>query len=227
MEFQLVNPKIIEEISRKLSRLQNLDSCAFRAFISKRHVDSLERDAVLHSYKIEHPNNNSTRYNTHSNNRNKKRGIRDLENAFRWASNTLVDPSRIDEGFIVELAGKIDPDFHKNKPAEYRLLGLMDVRGEIHLTGVRPLGAKFTPPYPEKLPKEMKSFEAELQSILFDKSLNSLVEGAIYAHLQLVRIHPFEDTNGRTARTLQNLILKYSGLPPPIIYAGERFDYYF
>ena len=222
MEF--INRRIYEEISRKLGVLQAKGSCRFNYFLDKRHLDHIEKDAILHSYKIEHPNENITRFSAHINRREKKKGVKNLEKAFRWAT-TNFSPQRVTEDYVKEVAGMTDPDFHNYLPAEYRTIGKKDSRGIEHLSGVR-AGQNFTPPYPQKIPGEMEKFTLELENIFFDGSLFSLLEGSIYSHLHIARIHPFEDTNGRTARTFQNSILKYAGLPPPIIYAGERFDYY-
>lgn len=41
------------------------------------------------------------------------------------------------------------------------------------------------------------------------------VSVATKAHLELVTIHPFVDSNGRTARLLQNLLLMRWGFPLP------------
>jgi len=51
-----------------------------------------------------------------------------------------------------------------------------------------------------------------------------LITGAI-AHYNLVRIHPFDDGNGRGARILMNMILIKKGYPPAIIRREERRQY--
>lgn len=52
-------------------------------------------------------------------------------------------------------------------------------------------------------------------------SLHPAVVGAI-AHYNLVRIHPFDDGNGRGARILMNLILIKNGFPPAVIKNEQR-----
>jgi Fic family protein len=51
------------------------------------------------------------------------------------------------------------------------------------------------------------------------------VEFAARAHYDLVTIHPFIDSNGRTARLLMNLILMQNGYPPAIIKNEDSLDY--
>ena len=48
---------------------------------------------------------------------------------------------------------------------------------------------------------------------------------AAVAHYNMVRIHPFDDGNGRGARILMNLILIKKGYPPAIIRNEDRQNY--
>jgi len=52
------------------------------------------------------------------------------------------------------------------------------------------------------------------------------VERAALLHIELARIHPFIDGNGRTARLLMNFELLKFGFPPAIIKAETRPQYY-
>jgi len=52
------------------------------------------------------------------------------------------------------------------------------------------------------------------------------VELAAQAHHRLVAIHPFMDSNGRTARLVINLILFKPGYPPAVILRINRKQYY-
>lgn len=53
-----------------------------------------------------------------------------------------------------------------------------------------------------------------------------VVERAALLHGELVKVHPFVDGNGRTARLLMNLVLMQHGFPPAIIRADRRLAYY-
>ncbi len=48
---------------------------------------------------------------------------------------------------------------------------------------------------------------------------------AALAHYNMVRIHPFDDGNGRGARILMNLILMKKGFPPAIVENEQRRKY--
>ena len=52
------------------------------------------------------------------------------------------------------------------------------------------------------------------------------LERAARLHIDFVKIHPFVDGNGRTARLLMNLDLMKAGLQPVVIKAADRLSYY-
>jgi Fic family protein len=80
---------------------------------------------------------------------------------------------------------------------------------------------KTTPPY--KIAMEMKEFVRQLNKN--DKKYNP-IELAAYAHHEFVRIHPFVDGNGRTARLLTNLILLKNGYVPIVIRNKDKKKYF-
>lgn len=49
---------------------------------------------------------------------------------------------------------------------------------------------------------------------LNEDGLHAVVDAAAWAHVEWIRIHPFANGNGRTARLLANSILERYGLPP-------------
>lgn len=52
------------------------------------------------------------------------------------------------------------------------------------------------------------------------------VERASLLHIEFVKIHPFIDGNGRTARLLLNFELMKNGYPPIVIEKEDRAEYY-
>lgn len=88
---------------------------------------------------------------------------------------------------------------------------------------VRITGADFTPPDWTEVRTAMKWFMADFESKKSD--LNS-IELAAFVHAEFVRIHPFQDGNGRTARLLLNFMLMKAGYQPVIIEAKDRPVYY-
>lgn len=58
------------------------------------------------------------------------------------------------------------------------------------------------------------------------KKYSDGIEKAAWIHAEFVRIHPFSDGNGRTARLLLNYELMRLGYLPIIIKAENRVEYY-
>ena len=88
---------------------------------------------------------------------------------------------------------------------------------------VRITGADFTPPDWTEVRTAMKWFMADYDT---KKSTLNPIELASYVHAEFVRIHPFQDGNGRTARLLLNFMLMKAGYQPLIIEAKDRPIYY-
>lgn len=74
-------------------------------------------------------------------------------------------------------------------------------------------------------PKEVFSQIIELVGFLRNSSSHPIVR-ASNSHIEMVRIHPYEDGNGRAARLLQNLCLQERGYPPAIIHIDDRKLYF-
>lgn len=83
-------------------------------------------------------------------------------------------------------------------------------------------GSRYLPPHPRKVPQLTNNFDRWLKK---KKNIHPVEEAAL-AHFKLVKIHPFVDGNGRTARLLMNLILMQKGFPPIVILTQERFKYF-
>lgn len=57
------------------------------------------------------------------------------------------------------------------------------------------------------------------------RDVHPLVHAAI-AHYNFVRVHPFQDGNGRGARILMNLLLIRAGYMPAVVHLTDCADYY-
>jgi Fic family protein len=84
-------------------------------------------------------------------------------------------------------------------------------------------GASHVPPDFTQVPDLMESFIETYKSNFI--KLHP-VEKAARVHVDFVKIHPFIDGNGRTARLLMNLELMKSGFPPVILPVEKRLSYY-
>lgn len=84
-------------------------------------------------------------------------------------------------------------------------------------------GAQHTPPSPNEMYRQVKTFYADLA--WKGKELN-LIELAAWTHAEFVRIHPFPDGNGRTSRLIMNYQLLANGFPAVSIAKETRLEYF-
>ncbi len=82
-------------------------------------------------------------------------------------------------------------------------------------------GAEHTPPDHLLVPEQMSVLLSWYQNYS-----GHPLERAARLHTDFVKIHPFIDGNGRTARLLMNFDLMKSGLLPVVIKAADRLSYY-
>ncbi len=87
---------------------------------------------------------------------------------------------------------------------------------------VRITGASFSPPDEYKLREDMKFFFDDLPK----KRKLHPVNCAAWVHAEFVRIHPFADGNGRTARMIMNYELMGANFLPIAIRTESREKYY-
>ncbi len=95
--------------------------------------------------------------------------------------------------------------------------------GIYRLENVLISGAKHRPPQYFLVQEQMEKLIEEYHRVWH--TLHP-VERAAMLHVEFVRIHPFVDGNGRTARLLLNFELIKTGYPPVIIKKENRLKYY-
>ena len=127
---------------------------------------------------------------------------------------------------VVEMARKWQTLFMEGLDvAETRFVGAF--RGE---SGIEDVYVRVGGNYgvaPENVAQELRDFEAKLQQAVasLDEALpedgpmnedqiNAVIDLCSWAHAEWVRIHPFANGNGRTARLWANSIALRYGLPP-------------
>ncbi|MDQ0418894.1 Fic family protein [Croceifilum oryzae] len=79
------------------------------------------------------------------------------------------------------------------------------------------------PPQPWEVSIQMEQL---IQKYYREWSMLHPLEQVAYLHCDFVRIHPFIDGNGRTARLITNLELMKQDYPPVILPVEERVAYY-
>ncbi len=88
---------------------------------------------------------------------------------------------------------------------------------------VRISGAGFKPPCGNDMFAQIKNFYLDLSEK--EKTLHP-IELAAWTHAEFVRIHPFVDGNGRTARLLMNFQLLSKGFLAVSVAKEDRLQYY-
>jgi Fic family protein len=83
-------------------------------------------------------------------------------------------------------------------------------------------GARHTPPTPNEMYHQIKNFYIDLSS----ENHHNAIELAAWTHAEFVKIHPFVDGNGRTARLIMNYQLMANGFLPISISKEERLNYF-
>ena len=84
-------------------------------------------------------------------------------------------------------------------------------------------GTTFKPPHETEVSRLMTNLVKNIKN-----NFNKMhpFELACYFHIEFVRIHPFEDGNGRTGRSIMNYILRKKGYPMLFIPIKKRQEYY-
>ncbi len=128
--------------------------------------------------------------------------------------------------FVEELALQKNPLSQRDIKNIHQLIlkGIDDRNaGAYRNTNVIIAGANHTPPDFLHVISEMDQLASWHQNEA--QRLHS-VERAGRLHADFVRIHPFIDGNGRTARLLMNLELMQAGFPAAVLPVEKRLDYY-
>ena len=224
MTNHIIDSDLLREIDNKLKYMEE-NKINFK----ENYNLYLKEEANQHSARIELPK--AILYDQNIESNLKLSRLRELEyfqsslsSAWEYGSKHLNLP--LNEDFIRELTGKIDPSFFNSYSEDLLESGMAPFR---RITdGVHISGAKHTPPYPAKIPNEIKKFlnQAKILNEELNKGKINPLELAAFTHFNTVRIHPFSDANGRTSRLLQNLILNHFKLPVAIVYEGERRSYH-
>jgi fido (protein-threonine AMPylation protein) len=137
----------------------------------------------------------------------------------------IADCADLREKPTIELAREWQRRFMQGLAAEPRYVGAFRGEPGLERTGVK-IG-RYRGTKPAKVAEEITRFQKILQAAVVQldrvlpvgKELNVDEYGAVidlcaWAHAEWVRIHPFANGNGRTARLWANFLAMRYGLPP-------------
>lgn len=128
--------------------------------------------------------------------------------AYRYVKDCISKGLALDENIVKDIHGLL---------MENILIGGIYRREEVVISG-----ASHTPPAGNEMYAQIKDFYVELSQ----KSELDGIELAAWTHAEFVRIHPFQDGNGRTARLLMNYQLMAKGFLPISVAKEDRLAYY-
>lgn len=129
--------------------------------------------------------------------------------AYRYIKKCLAKNKRLDENIVKDI---------------HEILMENIMQGGIYRNQeVRISGSEHTPPSGNDMFIQIKNFYADFSRM--EEKLTVLAFAA-WTHAEFVRVHPFVDGNGRTARLLMNYQLMYYGFLPISISKNERLAYY-
>jgi hypothetical protein len=89
---------------------------------------------------------------------------------------------------------------------------------------IEPFPGGMRPPGWTEVPALTRDWVTDAQG-LREADESTIAEAFAVLHARFEQIHPFLDGNGRTGRLVLNLLLVRLGIPPAIIYKGERSRY--
>ncbi|MFA5543010.1 MAG: Fic family protein [Bacilli bacterium] len=125
---------------------------------------------------------------------------------------------------IFEMVNENQPMNENNLKDLHQIImnGFSDIGGLYRNVDISVKGSNHTPPSHIKVYDRMKKYFDFTE----EDPTNNLLEYISYCHLQLAKIHPFLDGNGRTSRLVLNYQLLKHGFMPVII-KRSQFNTYF
>ena len=149
--------------------------------------------------------------------------------AINWVIDLVKGERPLTENFIRELHSLLLKDSYKeSKNAEGVIVPRKISAGKCkttpnHVETVT--GEIFRFATPEETPAKMHDLLNWYAEKSKEDNVNPILVAAEF-HYRFIRIHPFDDGNGRTARILMNFILMQFGFPPVIIKTEDKANYF-
>lgn len=149
--------------------------------------------------------------------------VEDILNGKNNDASLLVNNQNNAFEYIVSLI-KSGEELNENKLKdlhEILMKDILEVSGLYRNVDISIKGSNHTPPSHIKVYDRMNKYFDYLA-----QSPSDLLEYISFSHLQLAKVHPFLDGNGRCARLVLNYELMKNGFAPVYILPEERNEYY-
>lgn len=152
------------------------------------------------------------------------------DDALNWVFNLVKKERELTENFIRELhtlilkeSYEVDAITPEGKPTKKTINVGQYKKTSNHVK--TKTGEIFRFATPEDTPILMNELVLWYNKKSKSSSVNPILLASEF-HYKYIRIHPFDDGNGRTARILMNFILLSFGYPPVIVKTEDRNDYF-
>ncbi len=150
--------------------------------------------------------------------------------AINWVLDLVKGDAELTEVFIRQLHTLIlkessyrDAETPDGKPTRRKIeVGKYKTQPNHVITST---GETFYFATPEETPAKMLELITWFREEKQKSDVNPILLSALF-HYKFIRIHPFDDGNGRVARILMNFILMQFGYPPVIIKTEDKENYY-
>jgi Fic family protein len=150
--------------------------------------------------------------------------------AINWIMEVIKDKTPLTEVFIRELHTLLlkestykNAETSEGKPTRRKIeVGKYKTQPNHVITAT---GETFYFATPEETPAKMQELVEWFRKEKENPDLNPVILASLF-HYRFIRIHPFDDGNGRVARILMNFILMQFGYPPVIIKTEDKENYY-
>lgn len=150
--------------------------------------------------------------------------------AINWILELIKDETPLTEKFIRELHTLLlkessykEAQTPNGKPTRRKIeVGKYKTQPNHVITAT---GETFYFAAPEETPAKMQELVEWYRKEKEREDVNPIILAALF-HYRFIRIHPFDDGNGRVARILMNFILMQFGYPPVIIKTEDKETYY-
>lgn len=150
--------------------------------------------------------------------------------AINWVLEILQGNRPLNESFIRDVhklllkeSYEVDAQTPDGKPIKKRVIVGDYKKMPNHV--LTKTGEMFYFATPEETPAKMGDLMAWYNEKIAEADINPILLASEF-HYKFIRIHPFDDGNGRTARILMNFILMKFGYPPVIIKTEDKENYY-
>ncbi len=149
--------------------------------------------------------------------------------AINWVIDVVKKDYPLTENFIRELHSLLLKDSYKESINEDGKIVSRRISAGKYKSNpnhvLTATGETFYFATPEETPAKMYDLLNWYKEKTEEKDVNPILIAAEF-HYKFIRIHPFDDGNGRTARILMNFILMQFGFPPVIIKTQDKENYF-